>query len=233
MAYFVVEGNIGSGKSTFLDKVGRLLDAQLVCEPLDAWQNVAGENLLDAFYSDGKRWAYTFQSYAFVTRTVAQQEAAKKLTESFQLVERSVFTDRYCFAKNAFELGLMSQLEWNLYCNWFSWFVDSRVEKPAGFIYLRTDPQVCHQRLVKRNRSEEKSVSLEYLVLLHEKHEAWLIHQSDVEASVRDVPVLVLDCNESFESHEPLQRQHASKIAQFVQLHSGVPASQTFAEYAR
>ncbi len=41
-------------------------------EPIDKWQNVDGKgaNMLDEFYSNPKRFAYTFQNYVFVTRVM-------------------------------------------------------------------------------------------------------------------------------------------------------------------
>lgn len=227
MAFFVIEGNIGAGKSTFLKKMGEYLNAQQIFEPCNEWQNVGGENLLDAFYKDGQRWAYTFQSYAFITRVIAQEKQAKNNTNAFQLLERSVYSDRYCFAYNAFETGLMSKLEWGLYREWFEWLVQNRLEQPAGFIYLRTDPEVCYKRLSKRGREEEAGVPLSYLQLLHKKHEEWLIHKKDVAAYLRDTPVLVLDCNESFENNEEIQRNHAKKIANFLEESCALPLTET------
>ena len=100
---FIVEGNIGAGKSTFLKMLKQYLNVQIVLEPHEKWQNIGdGHNLLDQFYNDPKRWAYTFQSYAFVSRVVAQQEHAKVNPFSMQILERSVFSDRYCFARNCY-----------------------------------------------------------------------------------------------------------------------------------
>ncbi len=69
-----VEGNISAGKSTFLDIIqnmdaGREL-VDIVPEPVDQWQSIGAEhfNILDAFYKDPKRYAYTFQNFVFVTR---------------------------------------------------------------------------------------------------------------------------------------------------------------------
>lgn len=227
MAYFAIEGNVGAGKTTFLKVVSESLSMQIVPEPHEAWQNVNGENVLDAFYRDGKRWAYTFQTYVFITRIMRQEEMARANSLQFQLTERSVFADRHCFARNSYEMGLMNDLEWNLYREWFSWFIENRVQKPAGFIYLRADPSVCHHRLVKRNRIEEQLVSLDYLKLLHAKHEAWLIHKKDVLAAVRDIPVLVLDGDQDFESNETLQKEYAARVADFVRDSGVVPVEKT------
>ena len=175
--YFVLEGNIGAGKSTFLKVINTFLNAQVVYEPHEKWQNVAGDNLLDRFYADTQRWAYTFQTYAFITRILEREKAARRNAQPFQILERSVYSDRYCFAQNCYELGLMNALEWKLYQEWFSWLVDTYTTRPSGFIYLQTDPKICYKRLLKRNRSEEAGVSLEYLELLHNKHEKWLIEK--------------------------------------------------------
>ena len=67
---FILEGNIGAGKSTFLRLAGDTLPLQIVPEPHTKWQQVGGHNLLEKFYTDTNRWAYTFQSYAFVTRVL-------------------------------------------------------------------------------------------------------------------------------------------------------------------
>jgi len=216
---FILEGNIGAGKSTFLSLVKKYLkDATIIFEPTDKWQKVeGGGNLLDLFYKDTPRWAYTFQSYAFISRVQTQADyMAKNLECKNFFVERSVYSDRYCFAKNCFESGLMSALEWQIYCEWFSWLVDSYMKKPAGFIYLRTNPQICYERLKKRNRSEEASVPLEYLQTLHNKHEEWLHKHEGIGISLRHIPVLSLDCAGDFEKDLELQKQHMLKVASFL-----------------
>lgn len=43
-------------------------------------------------------------------------------------------------------------------------------------VYLRTTPEVVYERMKMRGRSEESSVSLDYLKQLHDLHENWLIH---------------------------------------------------------
>lgn len=72
-----VEGNIGAGKSTFLNLMSdgslELQDiVEVVPEPVEEWQAVtSGDhpiNLLDRFYKDPQRYAYTFQHYVLLTR---------------------------------------------------------------------------------------------------------------------------------------------------------------------
>lgn len=215
---FVLEGNIGAGKSTLLRILGEHLPVDIVSEPTDKWQKVgAAGNLLDLFYKDTPRWAYTFQSYAFVSRVQTilehQQAYAADVT---QVLERSVYCDRFCFAKNCYEAGMMSGLEWQIYQEWFSWLVENYTQKPSGFIYLKTSPQVCFDRLGKRGRSEESAIPLDYLISLHNKHEDWLVHGHDVTTYLKDVPVLILDCDGEFEQDSVRRAMFIEKIANFI-----------------
>jgi deoxyadenosine/deoxycytidine kinase len=218
-----LEGNIGAGKSTFLRMLSDYLAAEFILEPHEKWQNIAGENLLERFYIDKERWAYTFQTYAFLSRVLNQQERASQTEHSLQILERSVYSDRYCFAKLLYEAGSLSKLEWKLYTEWFSWLVDGFVDQPSAFIYLRTSPEVCYERLKKRNRHEEAGVSFEYLLNLHEAHEAWLIQGAFEE--MKQVPVLVLDTNEEFEKSSHVQAEHVKKIIDFVGTHLPISPS--------
>lgn len=224
---FIIEGNIGAGKSTFLSLIDIELPVQVVYEPHAKWQDVgAGDNLLEKFYADTPRWAYTFQSYAFITRIIEQMEQSKKNEHGVQVLERSVYSDRYCFAKNCFERGTMTALEWKLYQEWFEWLIVNYAPKPTGFIYLQTDPDVCYSRLTKRAREEEVGVSLEYLQSLHTKHESWLVNKQDIASYLHDVPVLVLDCNKEFENDEEQMQKHRDAIFSFIQT-AGSPSLQT------
>ncbi len=212
---FVLEGNIGAGKSTLLRILGDHLPIDVVFEPVDKWQKVG--NLLDLFYKDTPRWAYTFQSYAFVSRvqTILEHQQSHA-PGTIQVLERSVYCDRFCFAKNCYEAGLMSALEWQIYQEWFSWLVENYTQRPAGFIYLKTSPRVCFDRLVKRSRSEETSITLDYLVSLHNKHEEWLVQGHDVGSYLKDVPVLELDCDEEFELDTRGRMALVEKVSSFI-----------------
>ena len=232
----IVEGNIGAGKSTFLRLIKDRLACQIVYEPHEQWQDIAGKgNLLENFYTDTPRWAYTFQSYAFITRTLAQKNHDLKNPYPTQILERSVFSDRYCFAKNLHESEAMSDLEWTLYLEWFGWFCESHVKKPDGFIYLKTTPQTCHKRLLKRARYEEKAIPIEYLEKLHKKHETWLVQKENVDNYIKDVPVLTLDCNKEFETDEEQRNKLIQQITDFFSIrhfHAASPIDNSFTQIA-
>ena len=197
-----VEGNIGTGKSTFLNKLAE--EFKVILEPVDEWtktRNANGRNLLEEFYSDPARNAYLFQSIAFRSRmkNIVNQDSA--------IIERSIYTDRNVFAKTCREDGLISDIEWNDYCGWFDWLTEEFKVRPTGFIYLRCDPMISYERIRKRSRSGEESISLDYLKKLHEKHEMWLLKE---EAS----KVVIIDVNEDFENNPEKLQEMINKVKQ-------------------
>ncbi len=222
---FVLEGNIGAGKSTLLKLIEQFLPAlTIIPEPTNKWQQVGTENtnILDLFYKDTKRWAYTFQSYAFISRVQSMLDfQAQQPDNSVSVLERSVYCDRFCFAKNCYEAGLMSEIEWAIYKEWFAWLVESHVPKPTGFIYLRTTPQICHNRSLKRARSEETGIPLTYFEALHKKHEDWLINKHDIISTIENIPVLTLDCNDEFEDHAERQNGYIDAVKGFIEKTTG------------
>lgn len=178
---FCVEGNISVGKTTFLQRITNeaieLRDlVEIVPEPVAKWQDVGPEhfNILDAFYAEPHRYAYTFQNYVFITRLMQEQESAAGL-KPLRLMERSVFSDRMVFVRAVHEAKWMNEMEISIYDSWFNPVVSVLPGLvPDGFIYLRASPDTCHQRLQMRKRPEEQGVTLDYLRGLHEKHEQWL-----------------------------------------------------------
>ena len=65
----VVEGNIGSGKTTFLEHFSAKDIVEVVTEPVEEWRNVGGHNLLQLMYENPSRWSHIFQSYVQLTMT--------------------------------------------------------------------------------------------------------------------------------------------------------------------
>ncbi|XP_047323965.1 uncharacterized protein LOC124927567 [Impatiens glandulifera] len=178
---FCVEGNIGVGKTTFLQRIANetieLRDlVEIVPEPVNKWQDIGPDhfNILDAFYAEPQRYAYTFQNYVFVTRVMQEKESSSGV-KPLRLMERSIFSDRMVFVRAVHEAKWMNEMEISIYDSWFDPVISSLPGLiPDGFIYLRASPDTCHKRMLVRNREEECGVSLDYLRGLHEKHENWL-----------------------------------------------------------
>jgi deoxycitidine kinase len=227
-----VEGNIATGKTTFLKMVADHSSSyQVIGEPLSRWTNVPsededvscsqenGSNLLDLFYKDQKRWAYTFQTYACLSRLRAQlEDPPSDVQDPVLFYERSVYSDKFCFAQNCHEMELMNPSEWAVYCDWHSFLVKYLKLQFDGFVYLRSEPEISLQRLQKRDRVEERGVPLDYLRSLHNKHDYWLKDKKNwpLLSVQRDVPVLILDCNVEFEDNPDRQKTLLDQLTKFV-----------------
>ncbi|KAL1534149.1 hypothetical protein AAHA92_30369 [Salvia divinorum] len=203
-----VEGNISVGKTTFLQRIANetleLRDlVEIVPEPVDKWQNVGPDhfNILDAFYAEPERYAYTFQNYVFVTRVMQERESCGGM-KPLRLMERSVFSDRMVFVRAVHEAKWMNEMEISIYDSWFDPVVSSLPGLiPDGFIYLRASPNTCHKRMMLRKRAEEGGVSLDYLRDLHEKHESWLFPFESGNHGVLSVSQLPKDDDWSLHPH--------------------------------
>ncbi|KAF9670620.1 hypothetical protein SADUNF_Sadunf13G0087800 [Salix dunnii] len=201
---FCVEGNISVGKTTFLKRIVsdtiELRDlVEVVPEPIDKWQDVGPDhfNILDAFYADPSRYAYTFQNYVFVTRVMQERQSSGGL-KPLRLMERSVFSDRMVFVRAVHEAKWMNEMEISIYDSWFDPVVSVLPGLiPDAFIYLRASPDTCHKRMMHRKREEEGGVSLDYLCDLHEKHESWLFPFESGNHGVLSVSKLPLNLDNS------------------------------------
>ena len=221
-----LEGSIGSGKSTLLrlatEALGGEGSVEGLVEPVGAWKDVGGHNLLQQFYEDPSRWAYTFQSYAFVSRLMLQ--AKTPVTAPVRLMERSAFSDKHVFATNAHESGLMSDAEWAVYNEIWDFYTTVTPGRPDAFVYLRTSAQTCFERMKRRARVEEQEVPLEYLEAIHDRHDAWFgIEPSSeyvdlgVQVTEDGIPFIVLEGEVDFEQYEGARRVMIEAIASLVE----------------
>lgn len=217
-AFLTVEGNIGAGKSTFLQKISQELKSELLLEPCCQWQNINGYNLLDAFYKDIKRWAYSFQLYAFLTRIEAIEKKLDICKKPFFIAERSIFADRYVFAKVCHEDGYMSDLEWSMYTKWFDWTLDRKRKEvlPSAIIYLDVDPRVSLERINIRGRKEEKNIQIDYLKSLHQCHNLWLVEKKNIHEKIANIPILNLDCSQDFENNSVIWQNMVYLVKKFI-----------------
>ncbi|KOC63317.1 Deoxynucleoside kinase [Habropoda laboriosa] len=185
-----VEGNIGSGKTTFLSHFKKFNNTTVLQEPVDLWRDVGGTNLLKLMYEDPARHAFLFQSYVQLTML---QRHTYKPPLPYKIMERSVHSGR-CFIENMKRAKLLSNVEIMVLNDWYEWCTQNTNLEIDLIVYLRTSPTVVYQRMKERARKEENSVSLEYLKQIHDIHDEWLYHQTLFTVPA---PVLVLDGNKN------------------------------------
>lgn len=170
-----LDGNIGAGKSTLLEIVEQACaDFHCVTEPVAAWcaLELEGKSLLELFYEDKKRFAFSFQSFALLSRIKTMRDALKHTKKRVVISERSVLTDKYVFAEMLRDSGDLSSMEWEMY----SQIYDSHAgDLPLkAVIYIDTDSSTSKERIIKRGRAGESSISTDFLADLEKQHLKWI-----------------------------------------------------------
>ena len=182
-----LEGNIGAGKSTLLEALAQRLGEQVssvgstnwifLREPVHIWDEIRdseGTTILSKFYANPAKYAFAFQIMAYTTRL---HELRRLLRENPQcrgvICERSLEADKHIFAKMLHSDGLIEDVMYNIYERFFNEYED--MYKVSGIIYVDADPEVCHQRIIKRSRDGETNITLEYLTKCRDYHSAWLV----------------------------------------------------------
>lgn len=189
-----LEGNIGAGKSTFIEHLENVLQKEsgwiFLKEPVHIWDTIVDENgktVLANFYEDPKKYAFVFQVMAFTTR---YQELKRIVRENPNckgiICERSLEADKHIFAKMLHKDGLMDQLMYNIYDRYFQEYEGNF--KLDGIIHIDALPETCFERVKQRSRNGESTITFEYLQTCHDFHIQWFKHT--------ETPVLQLNVNE-------------------------------------
>jgi deoxyadenosine/deoxycytidine kinase len=197
MKTFSIEGNIGSGKSTLIELLKLHLPLQFLDEPVKVWDTIRdsfGVTILEKYYQDPKRYAFSFQMMAYITRLSAMRKAKGEIL----FTERSIYTDREIFAKMLYDSGKIEPIEYSIYLNWFNEFLDDI--NIDGLIYVYTPPELCVNRINQRSRKGEESIPLEYIKQCNDYHENWIKNTN--------IPVLYIDGtkNYSIETIETIKK---------------------------
>jgi deoxyadenosine/deoxycytidine kinase len=186
---FSIEGNIGSGKTTIIENLQKSFknDPKVVFirEPVEIWQTIKdsdGETILAKFYRDPAKYAFSFQVMAYSTRLSMLRETIAKNPECTVIIcERSLDADKHIFAKMLYDDGLIEDVNNQIYQRFYGEFQDEfRLD---GIVYIDADADVCKERVAKRARVGEETVSIEYLRKCELYHEKWL-SMNDLSARI-------------------------------------------------
>ena len=162
---FAIAGNIGAGKTSLVE----LLSKHYKWEP--HFEDVIHNPYLDDFYMHMERWAFNLQVY-FLNSRFRQLMSLNRSEKSF-VQDRTVYEDAYIFAPNLHSMGLMNQRDFNNYQSLFE-LMESMIKAPELLIYLRSSIPNLVNKIHKRGREYENSISIEYLSRLNERYEAWI-----------------------------------------------------------
>lgn len=171
-----VEGNIGIGKSTFINyvkekfKILKEINIEFIDESVLDWMNVENNNLLHLYYNDKKKYGEIFQFFVFMT-TLRKCLKENYKNEDIVFMERSLYTSIHCFNKLLLDEKIVDIMSHNVLKKSLQIFNDI-ILQPDIIVYLEIDnkdiPLILKNRILQRKRKGELNISTDYLVKLND-----------------------------------------------------------------
>lgn len=205
-----VEGNIGAGKSTFLDHLSKHYENDptvvILKEPLDKWCSImdpdTNMSLLESYYANPITFAFPFQVFAFQTILQSIDQAVQENPDCrLLIVERSILSSCEVFARMLHSHEIMNPLEYQIYLNMFAIISNIEQYTPSKVFYMKLDSYNCHERVMERDRKGEGDISMDYLDECNMYHDSWLkdlkipykIHELEKEPELDQIKTSFLE----------------------------------------
>lgn len=163
--YIALAGNIGAGKSSLTGLLSKHFGWEAYYESVD------NNPYLADFYEDMRRWSFNLQIYFLSSRFRSMKQMLVE-RESF-IQDRTIYEDVEIFAKNLYEMGLMSERDYNNYCDLFTEMSDY-LQPPDLLVYLRAKVPTLVNQIQQRGRDYENSIRIDYLERLNGLYENWI-----------------------------------------------------------
>jgi deoxyadenosine/deoxycytidine kinase len=151
--YLAVDGPIGVGKTSLVDRLVRRFEAVKVLEDVE-------NPFLPDFYQDKPGAAFQTQMYFLLSRFKQQQEIVQQ-----ELFQRLICSD-YTFQKDRiFAYLTLGDDDLALYDKLYA-TLEPNVPVPDLVLYLTADVDTCMARIRRRARGIEREISSDYMAEL-------------------------------------------------------------------
>ena len=160
--------------------------AQLLAERINAkaiLEETGGNPFLTNFYGDPRRFAFQTQIY-FLLRRFQKQEEINQI----DLFKRTVVSDFLFDKDRIFSRINLDDGEFSLYEQVFQ-LLKATVIKPDLVIFLQARAHILKERIRKREREYERSITLKYLEQINQAFNEFFFHYTET-------PLLVINASD-------------------------------------
>src|SRR5437867_8566130 len=174
--FLAVEGPIGVGKTSLVERLVEKFDARQVMENVE-------NPFLDDFYRDRQGSAFQAQLFFLLNRYQQQRE----LTQG-NLFSQVTLSD-YIFAKDKIFAYLnLDDSELMVYEKLYA-LLEQNIPRPDLVIYLQASDKVLLERIRRRSRDYEVGISERYVAALNRAYNYFFFHYTAT-------PLLVIDTSD-------------------------------------
>jgi deoxyadenosine/deoxycytidine kinase len=174
--YICIEGNIGSGKTSFCELLAQKHPVQLVLEEFD------DNPFLPYFYQNPERFAFTVELFFMAERhkQLSQITMQRDLFFDFTLADYSFWKTLIFARKN------LDEKEYRLFQRLFN-ILNSTSPNPDLLVYLHRTPEKLLQQIHQRDRSYESSITGAYLKMIQDSYFEFFYSQTSYPIVIVDV----------------------------------------------
>jgi deoxyguanosine kinase len=173
--YIVIEGNIGTGKTSLATRLANDFNTRLILE------RFADNPFLPKFYENQNRYAFPLELSFLADR----YKQLKNDLSNPELFQQQTISD-YILNKSLIFAGItLKDDEYELYQRLFD-IINPNLPRPDLLVYLHKDVHQLKRNIRTRGRDYEQSIEDDYLKKLEEGYWSFFRHQQHLRIIVID-----------------------------------------------
>jgi len=174
--FISIEGNIGSGKTSLVNKIITDFKGKIILEEF------AENPFLPDFYKEPEKHAFPLEMFFMAERF---QQLSSNINHQDLFSELTV-ADYSFFKSKLFAQNNLKENELDLFNRLYN-IMFSSIKKPDLLIYLHSDIKRLQQNIKKRGRQYERNISDNYLKSIETRYFNYINKQSSYNVLILDV----------------------------------------------